>query len=219
MLNRYLPGFDSRLSQLGGRSIERVVAQNAGPMRDHAGARQRGDNRQMPAMTTVEAIRVQDNWVDLEDTSPVYAVATVRRSGGAFVGEVEYRAGLYSGEELSVTRTLSIPLPIVESFLETLSQSPITVGPYELPPTYTDYSPERRIALKLAGGSIDFSSKSQNEDGTPWLFTTTLLQGQCHVDCFIETAEPFIALTSLNPYLERAAQQELFRLIQERDEP
>ena len=48
---------------------------------------------------------------------------------------------------------------------------------------------------------------------------TTLLRGLCHVDCSISTDEPFRALTALDPYLERDAQEELFRQVRERSLP
>lgn len=137
------------------------------------------------------AIRLQQSWLGFGASSASY---TLDRRGEWFEGPAKARGRQTSGAE--VTWQTMLPLDVAQTFLRTLSETPVYEGEYQPRISRTDDYPSIEIQVETTAGPVVFFSKSQGENNVPW---GVRFAGRTFVS---DSALPAEALRALTPQLE-----------------
>jgi hypothetical protein len=167
-------------------------------------------------LSRVRSISIQDdNRCGPEPPCPYTAHFDLQLAGDHFAGTASFTTGGGYGWWLpgAVTETITIPLEIVNSFLEILAETSLETGGRHVVPTVPDSQPLVIIRLSSEGEKwyCSFSSDSPNQNHVPWSVMIIVKDDINLSGSYVTDSDaPARALELLNPYLRRDLQQKLF---------
>lgn len=154
--------------------------------------------------STVQTIHIYDFWSGYSPASPVSAVFHLEPAADCFAGTAEFSVGVRSGSVITRSVPITVPLAAIDEFLALLESTPLEEGEYKPSILHTDSYPTMSIAVQARAGHLRFYSESQGDKRTPWQVT---VPGAGVL--VTHAGAPADALSVLEPYLAREAQEEL----------
>lgn len=141
---------------------------------------------------------IQDEWTGLSSLAPLKAEYTLQRDTNQFNGGASFSVGGASGNPCkSVVEDITIPVEVVQKFLQMLTRSPLEEGNYEAKITHTDDYPSINIVLHTDTAIVGFFTRSQGVGHVPWGVN---FEKKTYV---INSDIPAKALEILKPYLKK----------------
>ncbi|RKZ80057.1 MAG: hypothetical protein DRR19_24160 [Candidatus Parabeggiatoa sp. nov. 1] len=140
---------------------------------------------------------IQDEWIGLSSLAPLKAHYMLERHTNQFSGGASFSVGGASGNPCKSVEDITIPVEVVQKFLQMLTRSPLEKGHYEPKITHTDDYPSIKITLQTDTGIVAFFTQSQGVGHVPWGVT---FEKTTYV---INSDIPAKALEILKPYLKK----------------
>ena len=153
--------------------------------------------------SAVQAITINDYWTGLSSAAPISAVFRLQPATDCFTGTAQFSVAAWSSAgAINRSVPITVPLPVMEHFLDLLESAPLDVETYKPVMYMTDSYPELTIAVRGQVAPIEFCSESQGDQHIPW---RVFVRGQ-----FVTYAgTPAQALDLLDPYLAREVEEEV----------
>ncbi|HEX2950942.1 MAG TPA: hypothetical protein VHV83_15470 [Armatimonadota bacterium] len=163
-------------------------------------------------LLSAETITIQDDWKGL---SPAAIVAhyTLKRSESSYVGTGNFSVQGYTGEPLTATVTIDIPLNVAKSFLQMLMDIPLQTGEYKPGYRRPDDAPSVTIKIVTPTQTVTFFSDQPAQrrwDRDHWdrevvrgSWQVTIQTGDTTEQYVSGSTVPADALNILNPFLKR----------------
>jgi hypothetical protein len=147
-------------------------------------------------LINASSIHIEDDWTGLSFLAPLEAHYDLTRQGNVFIGKAHFSVARYQRAR-TADEDISIPIEVVQDFLEMLSQSPAVYGNYAPRIEWTDDYPSLVIEISMETETISFHSKSQGEGHVPWGLDQ---KGHMYI---INSNQPAKALAILEPYFKK----------------
>ena len=155
-------------------------------------------------ISDLRSIRLADDWAGLADYGPTQAHYMLQPKAGGFLGQATFSAGGdFSKEQMTDSAEITIPIRVVQNFLNTLAEATLEDGPYEPYIEHTDDYPDLSIDLVFDGQTVSYQSQSQGGGHVPWAVS---IDTQTYV---INSGIPMQAWALLSPYLKQDKLQQL----------
>jgi hypothetical protein len=115
-------------------------------------------------------VEIHNDWNGYSDITPILRHYKLRHQNQQLIGNAHFAVGGYGAASIrqQLTKKVKVPTPLAQKFFDTLSKTPVEIGPYKPLIKRADDYPDLMIHLTLEGKKITFSSQSQGNGNVPW---------------------------------------------------